>query len=493
MLKKINLILLGIVILAVLLRVIGITHSFPFIFHPDEPTVVRSALGIRFDPNPGHFDWPHLFIYQNYFLFMFFSKIRDILAAVGLKSVVSSLSPIIWDDYLIFYLLTRLFAALLGAFTVIPVFYAAKNLFGIKAGYFSALAMSIMPFHVWHSHYSLVDVPMAFWVASAMYFCTRILKEESLKNYLLAGVLIGFAASTKYNGGLAVLMISLAHFYRVKKIDKSLLLVVYSGLVAIVGFILGTPYSLLDFDTFIRTDSPRGALWQFTNVGSLPLGDHIFSFVRSLFSTLFEDMGYTFTAVFIGFFIYLLADKFILKKYKPANYILFFYVVALFLIYYISGFEKARSHYFLFIVPFITVILGYFSKFLYEIVVNKKLVNLILVIVFFLPMLFSLKNTITFYRKDTRVIAYEWLKNSIKDNNYLLYDSSQFEPVLNKFKNTQKEKGYQKANEIKNLNGSGYIIYNYENGESLIEGAYTEVFRIGNYLRNGPNIIIYEI
>ena len=136
MLKKINLILLGIVILAVLLRVIGITHSFPFIFHPDEPTVVRSALGIRFDPNPGHFDWPHLFIYQNYFLFMIFSKVRDIIAAIGLKSSLSSAFPIIWDDYLVFYLLSRIFAALLGAFTIIPVFYAAKNLFGKKAGYF---------------------------------------------------------------------------------------------------------------------------------------------------------------------------------------------------------------------------------------------------------------------------------------------------------------------------------------------------------------------
>jgi len=37
------LILLG----AVLFRFLGIMHGFPFVFHPDEPTVVRSALADR--------------------------------------------------------------------------------------------------------------------------------------------------------------------------------------------------------------------------------------------------------------------------------------------------------------------------------------------------------------------------------------------------------------------------------------------------------------
>ena len=49
-----------ILLLGLVLRVLGLRHGFPFIFHPDEPTVVRSALGVRFFPNPGHFDWPHL-------------------------------------------------------------------------------------------------------------------------------------------------------------------------------------------------------------------------------------------------------------------------------------------------------------------------------------------------------------------------------------------------------------------------------------------------
>ena len=492
MLKKINKILLGIVVLAILLRVIGITHSFPFIFHPDEPTVVRSALGIRFNANPGHFDWPHFFIYQNYFLYMLFSKVRDVLSTIGLRAVVSSIAPIVWDDNLVFYLLTRLFAALLGAFTTVPVYLTAKNLFGGKAGYFAPLAMAITPFHVWHSHYSLIDVPMTFWAAFAMYFSTKILKEEPLKNYLLAGLFIGFAASTKYNGGLLALMVPLAHFYRVRKLDKSVLTLIYSGLAAFIGFTLGTPFFLLDFGTFIRTDNARGALWQFTNVGKLALGEHLISFPKVFFTVLFEDLGYTFTAVFVGFFVYLLIDRIFFKKLKVANSVLFFYAVSIFLIYYISGFEKTRSHYFLLICPFVAVIVGCFSKFLFDVLVNKKLAYLFICIIFTVPFMFSLKNMVIFSRKDTRVLTYEWLLSNVKENDYLVYDSSQFDPVLEKFKANEKTKGYQKAEELKKVNSSGYIIYNYENEDSSVDG-YKMVYQIDNYLRNGPKIIIYKL
>ncbi len=69
-LLKANKPLVLIILLAFFVRVIGIWHSFPDIVHPDEPTIVRSALGVRFFPNPKHFDWPHLYIYANYHIIL---------------------------------------------------------------------------------------------------------------------------------------------------------------------------------------------------------------------------------------------------------------------------------------------------------------------------------------------------------------------------------------------------------------------------------------
>ena len=76
---KTNKTLFLLIVFSLLIRIIGDLHSFPFILHPDAPTIVRSALGVRFNINPKHFDWPHLYIYLNYFLYMIFGKFRTLI------------------------------------------------------------------------------------------------------------------------------------------------------------------------------------------------------------------------------------------------------------------------------------------------------------------------------------------------------------------------------------------------------------------------------
>ena len=263
---RLDLVLLLIVFLGLVLRLTGIQHGFPFIFHPDEPTIIRSALAIRFDANPKHFDWPHLYIYINYFLYMIFAKFRDLIELANLKETVVSRFPLIWNDDLIFYYLTRCLSAILGALTAIPVYLSGKSLFGRKVGIFAALAIVLMPYHVWHSHYSLGDIPSAFLLAWGMYFSTLIIKSEKRKNYILAGLFIGLSASIKYNGGLSALMVPVAHFLRIlwanrgeDKIKnfsriflnpegiKSLFM---SGLFAFLAFLIGTPFALFDFNGY---------------------------------------------------------------------------------------------------------------------------------------------------------------------------------------------------------------------------------------------------
>ena len=167
--KKTSSLLYLIIFLALVLRLAGISHGFPFIFHPDEPTIVQSALGVRFDPNPGHFDWPHFFIYANYFVFNIFAKIRDLAVDYNIQNFMIKIFPLMWDDTVVFYFITRVFVAVLGGLTVIPVYKTGKVLFGEKVGLLSALAFAVIPFHVRHSHYSLPDTPMLFFLQPEFY------------------------------------------------------------------------------------------------------------------------------------------------------------------------------------------------------------------------------------------------------------------------------------------------------------------------------------
>lgn len=481
--------ILFVIFIALILRLVGITHSFPFIFHPDEPTVVRSALGVRFYPNPGHFDWPHLYIYLNYFLYMIFARFRTILEVVGLRFIAPQ---IIWDESVIFYLLTRIFTAILSGLTVIPVYKAAKRLFSKRIGLLSALAMAVIPFHVWHSHYSLTDAPMVFFLSWVMYFGVKIYKKGELKDYLLAGLFVGLSASTKYNGGLSALIVPLA--YLLRKISKKESIfefkeigrMVVSGFMSVLSFVLGTPYSVLDFKTFIRTDGPKGALWQFKNVGSVSFPDHVLKFFSDLFIKLPDDLGYTILLGFI-FVLGMVVFQVIRKKVDEKDYKLGLLLIpALFYIWYISGFEKSRSHYYMIIYPFIAVCFGYFVFHINEKVKNRWVGIVVAGLVFILPVFFSAKNSYTFAKGDTRNDLRQWLISNLSTHEAIIYNDRKATDIIENIGATG-YKGLSYMDEVE----SGMVLI-LDAPELEIPRGLRFIHSIEKYNRLGPEIRIYR-
>ncbi len=410
-----NPVLIVILIVALALRLVGLKHGFPFIFHADEPTIVRSALGVRFSINPKHFDWPHLYIYLNYFAYMGFASVRRVLELIGAQSLISPLLPLVWDDTLIFYFITRIFTATLGGLTVIPVYLSGKKLFGKVAGLFAAMAIAVMPFHVYHSHFSLSDVPMTFMVAWAVYFSARALLESRLVNYVWAGLFVGLAASTKYNGGLSALCVAVAFFGRYLIVERSFSRTVsnfykpvLAGILALTGFLIGTPFALLDWKTFSRTDGPKGAFWQLTNVGKSSFSEQVYKFFHGFIGKFANDWGYTLVALFVVgliYFLWLFATKKI--KSKEAVNLVFLYVPALSFLFYVSGFSKNRSHYYMMAYPLVALIVGWVISAISS-HISKKALFFVLLAIFIQPFVISAYTTAKFVRTDSRVLMYEW-------------------------------------------------------------------------------------
>lgn len=512
MLKNIDKKLLLILVVAILLRIIGITHGFPFIFHFDEPSVVRSALGLRFDLNPGHFDWPHLYFYLNYILYFLFIKFRAVVQVLNLRDVAESAFPLMWRDPLVFYWLSRVFSALLGAFTIIPVFLTAKYLFNYRAGLFAALILTFLPFHIWTSHFALLDVPTAFWISWALYFSARLLYERNFHYYILAGLFIGLAASTKYNGGLVVLLVPIAHVLRVfhnaeeKLIDKEgIQMLVYSGLFALFGFLVGTPFALFDYGTFSISDSPKGAYWQFSNVGKVDFVTQLHQFITVMLEQLSDDFGYTILIAYFAsvFFLFdVVVNAFVENKKKGVSHtvlkLILLLVPSLFIFFYISGFEKTRSHYFIITYPFVVVVAGFVVNAVVEYFEKRKKtlksITPFLFVFFILPVVLSISNVLTLSRDDTRVVLYEWILENIEPSDHLYYGSSTFLPVVDKFSSYPKTKF---GGNIDVLKEAGYLIMGYDNDDREItlgvSDKYKQVKVIRSSLRNGPNIVIFKI
>jgi len=382
-----------IMLLGILLRLYGIFHGFPYIFHPDEPALVRSGIGIRFQINPHHFDWPHLYFYVNYFLYSAFAYGRDILVSVGLKATISNLIPLLWNDKLIFYYLSRILTSAIGAITVVPIYLAAKELFSNKAGLMAALAVTLTPLLVIYSKLALPDIPMLFFMCWYIYFSSKIYKNATTKDYILAGIFLGLSASTKYHGELSFIYIVLIHLYKYRLNLNNFLNLLLTGLFSIIGLLIGSPFILLDFNTFIRHDSPQGALWQFTNVGNVSTTLQIKAFLNYFSIQSAENSGYYILYALIANILITMLLIIIRKTNENTKKLIFLYIPAITFIYIISGFSKNMPHYYFIAYPFLILGFSYLSKNMLDYIPQRALKILILIMIFIPMLLISIKKT----------------------------------------------------------------------------------------------------
>lgn len=505
--------LLYIFLFALILRLVGINHSLPFVFHPDEPSVIRSALGIRFDKNPGHFDWPHLYFYINYILYMLIAKFREILSILNLKESFEYF----WNEPSIFYLSTRVVSAFIGAFTIFPIFFTGRYLFSKRVGLLAAFIFATMPFHVRHSHYALIDVPMVFFLSFAMYYSAKLLVQKNYSTYILAGTFVGLAASTKYNGGLSAIAVVIAHLFRTLSAKVTSVYDRYrlrsflsihmfplflAGIFSIFAFILFTPYAVLDNKDFIRTDNATGALWQFTNVGSVSLRSYPSHLSHTLFSKLPADIGLTywyiyFLAAFFSLYGVLIARVMNGVEIKEQSKVLFLVVPSIVFILYISKFDTARSHYFMIAYPYVAILSAYMVSLLFDALQKKsKLYAYCLAILLFsIPVYSACRQSLIFYNGDTRAAIYKEFFPRLTLNNTLIYtDGSLNEIAYALSKNPYKGVDYVQTFE------KGYLLVLYNvSAQELIQTlpwADDYVFNLESEkpatLMLGPNVAMFS-
>lgn len=238
--------LVCIVLLAGLLRLWGL-WSGPPIQHADEFRFVYIPLGFfSGDLNPHHFIYPTLhyyvlwalygafFIFQNAFatgwtfaettLYYYIQEPEAPLAIARWVGVLFSVGTVWWS-------------ACLGDLT-------GRH----RAGWIAALLLALCAPHVRQSGLAAVDMPMVFWYVGATWASVRLLEQERLRDYTLAGVLVGLAAASKYPGALAGVATAAAHLMAGRRIGDFRIWL--AGLMAIAVFVASSPFILIDLDVF---------------------------------------------------------------------------------------------------------------------------------------------------------------------------------------------------------------------------------------------------
>jgi 4-amino-4-deoxy-L-arabinose transferase-like glycosyltransferase len=251
-------VLLALVILiALLLRVWGINADLPYIYHPDEPVALEISLGMfkTGDMNPHFLYWPSLLFYLNFLAYIpyyLFGKLAGVFQTP--ESILAPVEVVMGATYApmpTVVLLGRLLSVGFGLGSVLVAYLIGRRLTQRAwVGLLAALLVAVSPTTVWHSRWIAPDTMATFFVLASLYASLRVYQEGRTRDYVLAAVCVGLAASSKYNALLAVLPLLVAHVLRhgrqsFKKRDLYVAIVL-SGLV----FLHTTPFAVLDFREF---------------------------------------------------------------------------------------------------------------------------------------------------------------------------------------------------------------------------------------------------
>lgn len=250
--------IVGLVVVALILRLWGIRYGLPFAYNLDERShfVPRAvAFFSNGSINPDYQLNP--------------SGLIEVIAA-ALAVVYRSKSAVLdaWNtDPGEVWLIARVSGALIATAAIALLYLAGARLFRNRwVGFLAAamLATTFLPVH--YAHLALNDAPSLAPTALCLWAVAGIVRFGRKRDYAIAGLAVGLAVGLKYNAAFMLLpLITAAAIVSVRgaeddpdgraptlleRLKPVLLGLVLAGVAAIAGFLVLDPYALLDPQRF---------------------------------------------------------------------------------------------------------------------------------------------------------------------------------------------------------------------------------------------------
>lgn len=217
--------------------------------YPDEHQVLV-VLG-RMNPERLDFN-PHYFLYGGIYIYLIGAciKIASLLKLFPLTGDITYyfLHPDVMGK---FFVIGRCVGALVGVLAIYIIYLIGTLLYDKKTGLLAAIFLSIMPASVIYAHYLKPHVFNLPWFLLAFYYSCKILHEEKISNYLLGGFFAGISCGILLSFGTIFILILLAHSIKRISCNKKHPIflcekgIIFSFLLAIIGFIVVNPYLLV--------------------------------------------------------------------------------------------------------------------------------------------------------------------------------------------------------------------------------------------------------
>ena len=228
--------LVGVIVLAAVVRFIGVNWDQGHHFHPDERRIAFAIEELSFSPLQLN---PHFFAYGSLPIYV-------MKAASSIAGEVYA--PLRGYDSTI--TIGRVVSGIAGTLTVWVLFLLGRRLYNPTVGLLAAVLLAACVLHVQNSHFMTTDIFLTFLVLVALYFLIGVVQRGETRDYLYAGLAIGFAGATKFSALPLLAPLGVAALIRLGR-ERRLLPILARGAVALIAtaaaFAVGQPYTLMDF------------------------------------------------------------------------------------------------------------------------------------------------------------------------------------------------------------------------------------------------------
>ncbi|MGI6523949.1 MAG: ArnT family glycosyltransferase [Bdellovibrionota bacterium] len=387
------------------LRFYGITFGLPANYHPDEVPKYNAIMsmynGGTLDPN--YFKHPSLLLYSTYFANV---VVHYFLSLFG--------SAREWGETLI--LSGRFVSATAGTLSVFFVYIIGKRLFSRGTGLIAAWILAVLPLHVTCSRYVKEDALLTCFVLATVVVVLKAVYEDKKYLMLVAGLLAGGSAGVKYSGALSAFILIAAPFLKSRsfKPDKTYTFLTVLALCFVpLGFLISTPYSVLNSTQFLRDFNYEKNHMQKGHFVSIDAWSYfwMYHFKRSIIP------GVSLPIALLG----AAGIGVLLRRFKING----LYLIALFLLYYLPAeYVKAKpapqpERYILPCLPFIALLAAVTIQTLCD--KYKKLLPYCVLLLLLPPFIRSV-NLASEIKYDTREKMRDWIHLNLPDQSTIAID-----------------------------------------------------------------------
>lgn len=422
--KRDTALLLLILLLAFVLRIIGIGYGLPYTYILDETFLVNHALAFGTgDFNPHFFEWPGSLLM--YVLFFIYGAYFGIGFVAGFFKGPEDFALSYIADPTKIYLISRFFIVVTGVAIVYAAYRVGKRMYGSTVGLITAFFLSAAPLLAGVSHFTITDTPLTLFCILPFLMFQSILKEGQQRDYMIAGLLIGLGIAVKFNAGALLIPLMTVHLLKIIKEDRPLIMVLidrrlFTAILAIgVGFWVGCPFSLFDFKTFFGD-----ILFQLSRIHNIGMinAEYNSPVLFYLREGLQKGLGtgillLSLAGIIIGFF-----------RRKSEDFVLLSFVIIYF--FYTVNLKTTIDKYIMPILPHLGLLAAIALEkiFQHRLLVRKSVLQfLIIILIIAEPFYFSIQTDLSLLRKDTRTLALEWIETHIPPHTKIAVDSGRFD------------------------------------------------------------------